>query len=133
MRNKIEQNRIQREYRKANRDACTKKYEKTPNGFLMRMYRNMQSRVTGVQKLKKHLYKGKALLDRQVFYSWAKSSTEFWKLYSEWIRKNYDRKLTPTIDRTNSSIGYKLSNMEWVTHSENSRRGAKSKKHKLKI
>ncbi len=99
----------------------------------MRMYRNMQSRVTGVQKLKKHLYKGKALLDRQVFYSWAKSSTEFWKLYSEWIRKNYDRKLTPTVDRTNSSIGYKLSNMEWVTHSENSRRGAKSKKHKLKI
>ena len=29
-----------------------------------------------------------------------------------------------SVDRVDSSKGYELSNMEWVTHSENSRRGA---------
>lgn len=40
----------------------------------------------------------------------------------------YDRKLAPTVDRVNSTLGYEVWNMEWVTHSENSRRGAVSKR-----
>jgi len=62
-------NRKQREYRLVNKDRHTKKYEKTVNGYLMRCYRNMQSRVTGVLKHKAHLYEGKELLDRQQFYT----------------------------------------------------------------
>lgn len=120
----------QREYRKRNANAVTKRYEKTPNGFLMRLYRNMQSRVMGVQKLKSHLYQDKELLTRESFYKWAKSSNTFKSLYTEWVKSNYSRKLTPTVDRVDSSKGYELVNMEWVTHSENSRRGAR---HKLKI
>jgi hypothetical protein len=127
-----EKNRWQRDYRTRTDNVCTKKYEKTPNGFLMRMYRNMQNRIKGIQKLKSHLYKGKDLLNKEDFYNWAKTSESFWKLFTIWIEKNYDRKLTPTVDRINSKEGYHLSNMEWVTHSENSRRGSISK-HKMKI
>lgn len=33
----------------------------------MRVYRNMKSRVEGIQKLKSHLYEGKEILDKQSF------------------------------------------------------------------
>lgn len=100
------------------------KYEKTITGFLMRAYRNMQSRITGVQKQKYHLYEGKTLLSREDFYKFANESKEFSQLYNSWKEQGYPRKLTPSVDRINSKIGYEIGNMEWVTHSENSRRGS---------
>lgn len=80
----------------------------------------MQSRVTGVQKLKAHLYQGKELLDRTVFYTWALEHATFWKLFAEWQKSGYDRKLTPTVNRVDANRGYTLDNMEWLTHSQNS-------------
>lgn len=118
----------QRKVRKSNGNLYTKRYEKTPNGFLMRLYRNMTSRVNGVQKPKHHLYKGKYLLPKLTFYSWAHWHPVFWALWADWVESDYDRKLTPSVDRINSKLGYRPSNMEWVTHSENSRRGGRNKK-----
>lgn len=57
----------QRNIRKQNGNEWTKKYERTPRGKLMRIYRNMKSRVEGVQKLKAHLYQGKELLSKEEF------------------------------------------------------------------
>lgn len=114
----------QRQRRAETNNAVTKKYERTKKGKLMRLYRNMQSRIYGVQKAKHHLYKGKPLLDKQEFYEWALSCEEFHKLYDAWVDSDYDRKLTPSVDRVDSTKGYEVGNMEWVTHSENSRRGA---------
>ena len=121
-------NEIQRINRKRNGNETTHKYEKTIKGFLMREYRNMQSRVTGVQKQKAHLYLGKELLPRKMFYQWALTSHEFYSLFDVWEKSNYERVLCPTVDRINSDKGYVLSNMEWVTHSVNSQRGALSPK-----
>lgn len=67
---KEERLKYQRERRKLNGNLYTKRYEKTEAGFLMRMYRNMKSRVTGVQSKKAHLYKGKDLLAKEDFYEW---------------------------------------------------------------
>lgn len=117
-----------REYRRRTGNAVTHRYEKTPNGFLMRLYCNMQSRVNGVQQAKFHLYAGKDLLPRDEFYAWAKPHPEFARLFEAWELSGYDQKLTPTVDRIDSSRGYELSNMEWVTHSENSSRGARGRK-----
>ena len=120
-------NEIQRIKRKENGNELTHKYEKTINGFLMREYRNMKSRVTGVQKQKIHLYLGKELLPKEMFYQWALASPEFHSLYNEWLMLNCERVLCPTVDRIDSSKGYVLSNMEWVTHSVNSHRGSVSR------
>jgi hypothetical protein len=117
----------QRTQRKLNGNSDTKKYEKTKRGFLMRLYRNMQSRIMGIQKQKAHLYVGKNLLEREVFYVWAMSSTSFHLLFDAWEKEDYPRKYTPSVDRINSTIGYDLANMEWVTMSENSSRGANNK------
>ncbi len=125
-----DKNEKQRIYRLKTDSLAIKKYEKTPNGFLMRMYRNMKSRITGVQAAKFHLYAGKSLLDKEEFYEWAKNSPKFWELYEAYKYDNYNRKLAPSVDRINSSLGYCVENMEWVTHSENSRRGAISEARK---
>ena len=124
-----------RKWRKKNGNASTNKYEKTRKGFLMRKYRNMQSRVLGIQKLKAHLYKGLYLLSREDFYNWSYNHAEFLKLFVKWRNSGYDRKLCPTVDRVDPSKGYELGNMEWVTHSENSRRGSihQQQMNKLKI
>lgn len=120
-----EYNRRQREKRKQNGNKDTHKYEKTPKGFLMRLYRNMQSRTSGVQKLKAHLYEGKYLLPRENFYEWAlDKGSDFHEMFKEWELSDYSRKLTPTVDRIDSEDGYYIENMRWLTHSENSRLGA---------
>ena len=117
-------NAYQRARRVKTGNAATKKYEKTKRGFLMRLYRNMKSRITGVQSAKHHLYRGKSILPKEEFYEWAHQSEVFHKLFAAWEASEYDRKLTPSVDRVNSSDGYHVNNMEWVTHSENSRRGS---------
>lgn len=126
----MDKNEKQRIYRLKTDSLAIKKYEKTPNGFLMRMYRNMKSRITGVQAAKFHLYAGKELLGKEEFYEWAKNSPKFWELYEAYKYDNYNRKLAPSVDRIDSELGYCIENMEWVTHSENSRRGSISKARK---
>ena len=111
----------QKELRILNDNAYTKKYEKTKNGFLVRKYRNMLSRINGVQKHKHHLYVGKQILDKKDFYNWALSHEDFHKLFKDYEDSGYNRKLCPTVDRINPCLGYVLSNIRWLTHSENSR------------
>ena len=127
-------NKQQRERRLENKNSTTKKYEKTEKGFLVRLYRNMESRIKGIQKEKHYLYEGKEILKREDFYTWSLNNDTFHKLFKEWVDSGYDRKMTPSVDRVESSIGYIIDNMEWVTHSENSRRGTqeKIKKYGLK-
>ena len=124
---KENRNKLQRERRQRSDNIVTKKYEKTINGFLMRLYRNMKSRISGVQKRKYHLYEGKELLSKDEFYEWAKSNDTFLMLFDEYKKSEYNRKLAPSVDRIDSSKGYEISNMEFVRHSENSRRGGLSK------
>lgn len=120
-----ERNAAQRMRRKASGNANTKKYEKTKKGFLMRLYRNIESRCSGIQKQKYHLYEGKGLnISRDKFYDVYLTDGQLNKLFAKWENSGHDRKLTPSLDRIDSGKGYLFDNLEWVTHSENSRRGA---------
>lgn len=108
-------------------NKITKRYEKTPKGFLMRTYRNMKSRVKGIQKLKSHLYAGKDLIDKDQFYSWSLSNVSFNELFTAWTESNFNRRLSPSIDRIDPSKGYFLENMQWIEHWKNSQKGAQSR------
>jgi hypothetical protein len=68
----------------AKRITCNRD-EKTPKGFLMKLYRNMLGRITGVQKKKFHLYKGKEILSKEDFYNWALSNPKYFRLYREYV------------------------------------------------
>lgn len=120
-------NEKQRADLKLNNNSDSKKYEKTLRGHIMRTYRNMLSRVTGVQKKKSHLYEGLPILSKIDFQNWAISNRELKNLYNNWVSRNYDRRLTPSIDRIDSSDGYVFGNIRWLTHSENSSLGGKNK------
>ena len=118
----------QRDYRKSNGNASTKKYERTKKGKLMRTYRNMESRVKGIVKAKAHLYEGLDLLNRGDFYLWSLADYSFNKLYDDWSLSNYPIGLSPSIDREDTSVGYIVGNIRWITHSENSRLGGLKRK-----
>lgn len=96
----------------------------------MRLYRNMKSRVLGIQKEKAHLYLGKELIEKGKFYAWALKDEQFLSLFEAYRQSNYSRRMAPTVDRINSLQGYVETNMRWLTHSENSRLGALSKWNK---
>lgn len=115
----------QRKYRKER--GYDKRYERTFKGCLMRKYRNMLSRVKGIQKEKAHLYIEKDILGKEDFYTWATSTDSFSKLYNVWVEADYEMKLAPSVERMDSTKGYTIDNMEWITHSENSRRGSVSR------
>lgn len=117
----------QRGMRKATGNAYTKKYERTKGGKLMRTYRNMYTRVSGILKTKAHLYEGLGILSKEEFYDWSLSDEAFNALFDDWVSSGYDMKLSPSIDRKDASIGYEVGNIRWLTHSENSRLGALSK------
>jgi hypothetical protein len=117
-------NEEQRLYRLKTGNASTFKYEKSFKGFVMRMYRNMKSRITGIQKEKAYLYKGKELLPKDQFYSLAYSSVKLKELFNYWEAHHYNQRLTPSVNRIDSTKGYSIGNIEFITHSENSRLAA---------
>jgi hypothetical protein len=122
-----------REYLKRVGNVSYHNYEKTHKGFLMRLYRNMKSRVSGIQKKCIHLYYGKELLPKDDFYSWANSCPEFYRIFDKYQKSGYDRKEAPTVDRIDPLKGYSIDNMRWLTHSENSRLGSINNPTKMPI
>lgn len=121
----------QRIKRKESGNAITRRYEKTKKGFLVRAYRNMLSRVCGVQKSKYHLYSGLDIMPKEVFYEWSLSNEDFNRLFESWENSGHERKLTPSIDRINSYLGYTIDNSRWITFSLNCSLGARSIKKEL--
>jgi len=119
-----------RKYWKTNRNRLKLKkslYLKTQFGFLTKLYKNMKDRVSGTLKNSAHLYKGKPILPKSTFYKWAISNPKYIELYNVYVASGYDRKLAPSIDRINPDKGYTMSNIEWVTNSENCRRASITK------
>jgi hypothetical protein len=74
---------------------------------------------------------GLKILDKNVFYDFSISNKEFNLLFSDWEKINYNRKFTPSIERIDSKKGYSLDNIEWITFSENCRRGNFNRYNKL--
>lgn len=120
-------NERQRNYRKSNSNSSTRRYEKTVEGYLMRTYRNMLSRVKGVLKKKRHLYEGLEILAKEEFYKWSKSDPDFIRLFIAYELEGYKASAAPSIDRIDSRKGYTPENIRWLSHSENSRLGALSR------
>jgi calcineurin-like phosphoesterase family protein len=75
-----------------------------------------------VQKKKASLYEGMNYLSKDEFYHWSTSSQNFHDIFTNWEKSNYDRKLSPSVDRIWPMFGYVKGNIRWITHSENSSR-----------
>lgn len=95
---------------------------RTLEGLIRNTYNSMLARIRGKRTGKKHIYYGLPVLDRETFYEWSINNPDYITLHKQWVRSNYDYKLTPSIDRIHPDRGYELLNMGWVTVSENSKR-----------
>ena len=95
------------------------RFKVTIDAFLSRVYSKMRQRTKGRSTKRPDLYLGLAILPRDVFVDWSKNHPDFLKMYKRWFTNNFDRKLTPSINRMNSKKGYTLDNMEWLTNSQN--------------
>ena len=95
--------------------------------FLGCLHQNIKRRCTDPNDKKSHIYYGLEFIGRQEFVNWAMGLEEVKELFDTWVNSGNDITLTPSPDRLESHIGYIPDNLEWVTHSENSRRGANSR------
>lgn len=116
----------QRGRRRTTDNAATKKYEKTPRGFLMRAYRNMKSRVEGIQKAGS--WSGVDLLPKEEFYAAALMDPVFRCLFRRYEESGFQRNLAPSPDRVDPERGYTLDNIEWVPMGVNCGRANKTKR-----
>jgi len=94
--------------------------ERSIRGFLLGRYRFMKRRINDKLAVNAKYYVGKELLKKQDFLNANMGNTEFLKLFKNWTAHGYIRKLAPSVNRIDSSKGYTLDNMEWVTMSQNS-------------
>jgi len=105
-----------------------KEWNRTTKGYLSNIYSGMRSRVRNPKSDKHYLYKGLKLLTREEFCRWANNCPSFSRLHREWTESGFERRLSPSVDRIDSTRGYVLGNIQWITQSENSSLGALSDK-----
>jgi hypothetical protein len=105
------------------------RYFHTLGGKARAIYAGMRQRVEGRHVRNPVLWAGLPILPQDEFLRWALTHPEFTALHAAWAASDYKIKLAPSVDRIRSWEGYTLDNMQWLTHSENSRRGALSKHH----
>lgn len=77
----------------------------------------------------RHIYAGLSYCDRKDFILWAIADPSYNALFNAWELSRYDRRLSPTIDRKDSTRGYELNNLQWLTRSANSTKAAKERYH----
>lgn len=94
---------------------------RTPEGFILKAYRDLTRRCMGTTGLRKtdRLYKGLAYCSKSDFISWSRANIEFWRLHRLWVASDYNLKLAPTVNRINPDLGYLLGNLEWMTFALN--------------
>jgi hypothetical protein len=107
-------------------------YARSKKGLIVRKYYAMTRRVLGKAKDSVHLYFGLDILSKDAFYEFALNDPDFNSLYDLWVASGYRKLDTPSIDRIDSSKGYTIGNMRFLTHYQNSINGLKSSIEKQK-
>lgn len=119
----------QKEYKKAKRKECNemqRRWLRTIEGKISNTYSQMQMRVQG--KSIRQDYAGLPICTKEEFYSWALSDPMFHHLFSAWSMAGYPKVITPSIDRIVNADGYVLSNLQWLTLSDNSKKSQAERK-----
>lgn len=114
-----------------NRDKClerSSRYRKTFRGLLIKCYSSMISRTQGKVPKTKHLYEGLFVMPKKDFFAWALNNEQYKKLFENWKNADFDRRLTPSINRIDPTKGYYLDNVEFITTSENCSKVRRKKK-----
>lgn len=99
------------------------KYRRSLKGHLGQAFHHMTQRVQGKSN-RPHLYHGLSICTKEEFMEWSSVDPMYLMLHKAWTEADYDRKLTPSVDRKDSTKGYELDNLRWITASQNFRLGS---------
>jgi len=97
--------------KKCDKNKVLNRY-KTKIGLITHIYSNQKLN----SKLRKHPL---PTYSKKEFTNWMLSQKNFNVLFDEWSNNNYDRKLTPSVDRLDDYKGYSFDNIRLVTWNEN--------------
>lgn len=100
-----------------------REYDKSLEGLVHRRYRDMKARVIGKRDCYSR-WKGLELLPLVDFIRWSLYAvdSEYPQLHERWVELEYHTLSSPSIDRIDSTIGYVIGNMQWLTRSEHMKR-----------
>jgi hypothetical protein len=108
------------------------KNKQDPKGYLRRLHYSLKQRCLGHIKHAQQ-YKGLFYPPIEEFLEFGLQDNNFLRMHQEYINSGWDRKLGPTVDRIDPSKGYTLDNIQFLSLSENCKKGGKNnKKSKLK-
>lgn len=94
-------------------------YKYSPKWHLLQKYSAMKARVSGYGH---SFYKHLPLLSKDEFLHWAINNKKFLKLFEEYKSMDMKRKYAPSIDRIDTTKGYIVGNLQFITVSENSKK-----------
>lgn len=89
----------------------SRNYYKTLPGVVTRIYNNELQ----ASKQRKHLAPS---YNKQELSDWLYKQ-DLSSLFNTWVKSNYDKNLSPSVDRINSTKGYSFDNIRLVTWQEN--------------
>ena len=94
------------------RSAQRKLTSKTPEGLIAKIYNSQ----LGSSRKRGHSLPEYSQEELKV---WIKNNDKFEYLYNLWAASNYDKELTPSVDRLDDKIGYSFDNIRLVSWSDN--------------
>lgn len=86
-------------------------------------YASIRARCLGKDRKNPHIYSGLPFEGKEAFYEWALNHSDFKRLFKQYEKSGYRRRLAPSVDRINTKKGYTFDNMQWLTNHENASRG----------
>ena len=91
---------------------ATQNWRKTKNGIISNIY-NHEKESSIKRGHTPPEYTQKELKE------WVFSQKKFHTLYNEWVKSNYNKNLTPSVDRKEDLINYRMDNIQIMTFGEN--------------
>ena len=119
-----------KKYMRGRKEECKvldeKRHHYNPTRYLKHRYYSMCGRCRGTWKTSHPTYVGREVaFTMDEWLEWCrKTYPTFMSLYTRWQESGFKRKFAPSIDRIDNAKGYYLDNIQWMTQSSNSKKGA---------
>lgn len=93
-------------------NKASREYSKTKDGLITRIYGNQRDS----SRKRKHSLPS---YTNQELKNWLFDQNLFHELYDNWVKSDFDIRLTPSVDRKKDNLPYSLDNIQLMTWDEN--------------
>ena len=103
------------------KEYCDNQRKTNPYYYMRSIYNGMNYRCKNIDR-----YKTLKILNKDEWVVWCEHNMKkFLVLYNNWQKSGFEHKMSPSIDRIDNNRGYEFDNMQWLTQSQNAKKGNK--------